>query len=116
MTPPPVPQPRRSVIDGVAAAVFTALAALAALSSVGFSLFFVMATDSCDPDTCKGSRLAFAYIVTWGGVVGAAVLAVVGMVAAERRGKVLWIWPALALVVVAATFAGGAALATSVAR
>lgn len=116
MTPPPVPQPRRSVIDGVAAAVFTALAALAALSSVGFSLFFVMATDSCDPDTCKGSRLAFAYIVTWGGVVGAAVLAVVGMVAAERHGKVLWIWPALALVVVAATFAGGVALATSVAR
>ncbi len=115
MMPPQLPPPRRSVVDGVAAAVLSALAALAALSSVGFSLFFVMATDSCGPDTCKGSRLAAAYVITWGGVVAAAVTAVVGMVAAQRRGKVLWIWPALALAVVAATFAGGVALATSVA-
>ena len=45
MTPPPPLRPRRSAVDGVAAAVLSAFAALAALGSVGFSLFFVMATD-----------------------------------------------------------------------
>jgi hypothetical protein len=57
-----------------------------------------------------------AYVVTWGGAAAAGIIAIAGMVAAGRRGSVLWVWPVLALFVIAATFAAGAALATSVVR
>lgn len=92
----------------------SALAVLAALASVGFSPFFVMATDACGPDNCDESKLTWAYVVTWGGVAVAVVVALAGLVRAARRGTTMWIWPALALVVVGATFACGFALATSV--
>lgn len=92
------------------------LAAVAGLSSVAFSLFFVMATDSCGPDNCSGSRLVLSYVVTWGGVAAAGIVLIAGMVSAGRRGTALWVWPLLALFVIAATFAAGAALAMSVVR
>ncbi len=111
--PYPVPY-RRSGLDTAATAIFSALAGLAALASLWFSLFFVMATDSCGPNNCNQSRLVLAYIVAWGGIGVAGVIALVGMVAASRRGAVMWVWPALALLLVVATLAGGAGLATSV--
>lgn len=57
-----------------------------------------------------------AYGLTWGGIAVAIIGAIVGMVSANRRGTVLWIWPALAVVLIGATFAGGAAVAASVVR
>ena len=105
--------PRRSS-DQVLTILMSALAVLAAVGSVGFSLFFVMATDACGPDNCDQSKLTGAYVVTWGGVALAALVAVVGAIRAARRGTTMWIWPALALVLVGATLAWGFALAASV--
>jgi hypothetical protein len=94
--------------------LMSVLAALAAVVSVGLSPFFVMATDACGPRECDESKLTWAYLVTWGGVALAVAVAVAGMVRAARRGSALWLWPALALVLVIGTFAGGFVLAGSV--
>jgi len=75
----------------------------------------LMATDSCGTNDCDESKIAWAYVVTWGGVALAVIVAVAGMVIAARRGTAMWIWPALALLLVVAAFAGGFALAVSVA-
>ena len=82
------------------------LAALAAL---------LLLAVTADPNDCDGSTVAWAYGVTWGGVVVAAVVAVGGMVYAARRKTLMWIWPALALVLVVATFILGSQLASSAA-
>ena len=100
--------------DTLATAALGALAALAAAGAVLFSPFFVMATDSCGSDNCDMSRITMAYVVTWGGVVFAAVIAVLGIVRASRRHRPMWPWPIAALVVVVGSFALGAFLATSV--
>lgn len=99
----------------VAVTVFAAaLALLAAAASVLLSPFFVMATDPCGADNCDFSRLTWAYVVTWGGVAVAVVLAVVGMALAARRRTRMWIWPVSAFLLVVVTFAGGVLLAGSV--
>ena len=85
-----------------------------AAASVVFSGFFVMATDSCGWHECDESRLGWAYGWTWGGVVVAALVALVGIVVANRRGRPMWVWPAVALVVVIGTFAIGVHVAGSV--
>ena len=109
------PEHRRGAGDTAATAVLGALVVLAGAGAVLFSPFFVMATDSCGSDNCDMSRITMAYVVTWGGVVLAAVIAVLGIVRAARRRSTMWPWPAIALVVVASGFAFGAYLATSVA-
>ena len=105
---------RRSSADRVVTALVCVVAALAAICSVVFSFFFVMATDSCGPDNCDLSKITWAYALTWGGVGVALALSVTGLIMAARRGTAMWIWPTMALVLVLATFAGGAALAMSV--
>jgi hypothetical protein len=97
------------------ATVFTAvLAVLAGTGSVLISPFFVMTTDACGADNCNFTWLNWAYVVTWGGVALAAVIAVAGMVRAARRGTMMWIWPVVATAVVAFTFGIGFLLAASV--
>ena len=110
---PPNPRP---AWDRALAVLLTALTAISALGSVASSLFFVMATDSCGPNNCHESRLWLAYALTWGGVAVAVIGVIVGLAAAARRGTALWIWPTLAVVLIGASWVGGAALATSVAR
>ena len=95
--------------------VLATLTVLATLVSLFFSPFFVMATDSCGHDDCRDALVTWAYAVTWGGVAVAAVVAVVGMIVAARRRTAMWVWPALALLLVVATFVGGAVLASSAA-
>lgn len=91
------------------------LAVLAGLVSAFFSPFFVMATDACGHDDCRDSLVTWAYAVTWGGLGLAALVGVVGMVVSARRKTTMWIWPALALVLVIVTFVIGAQLASSAA-
>jgi uncharacterized BrkB/YihY/UPF0761 family membrane protein len=109
------PPSRRSTADRVASVVLTALAMLATAGSLFFSPFFVMATDSCGHDDCRDSLVTWAYAVTWGGVGVAAVVAVAGMIVAARRRTAMWVWPALALMLVLVTFVVGAQLASSAA-
>ena len=110
------PHADRPTWDRLATILMSVLGAGVALGSFAFSWFFVMATDSCGPDNCHESRLWMAYALTWGGIAVAVVGAIVGMVSAARRGTAMWIWPTLAVLLIGATWAGGAALATSVAR
>jgi len=105
---------RRSPADRVVTALVCVVAALAAICSVVFSFFFVMATDSCGSDNCDLSKITWAYALTWGGVGVALASSVTGLIMAAHRGTTMWIWPTMALVLVLATFAGGAALAMSV--
>ena len=105
---------RRSPVDRVVTVLMCVLAALAAVCSVVFSFFFVMATDSCGSDNCNLSKITWAYALTWGGVGVALALLVTGLIMAARRGTAMWVWPMMALVLVLATFAGGAAMAMSV--
>jgi len=115
MTPPTGPTDHRSTADRVATVVLATLAILAALISLFFSPFFVMATDACGHDDCRDSLVVWAYAVTWGGVAVAAGVAVVGMIAAARRRTAMWIWPALSVALVITTFVIGAELASSAA-
>ena len=105
---------RRSPVDRVVTVVMCVVAAVAAGCSVVFSFFFVMATDSCGSDNCDLSKITWAYALTWGGVGVALAISVTGLIMAARRGTAMWVWPVMALVLVIATFAGGAALAMSV--
>ena len=116
MTTPPGPSAHhRPAADRVATVVLTALALLATVVSLFFSPFFVMATDSCGHTDCRDSLITWAYVVTWGGVAVAAVVALGGMIAAARRHTRMWVWPALALLLVVVTFVIGAQLASSAA-
>lgn len=92
------------------------LAVLAGAASVLISPLFVMTTDACGSDNCNLNFLTWAYVMTWGGVAVAVIVALVGIVRAARRGTAMWIWPVLAIVIVVATFGAGFLLATSVLR
>lgn len=105
---------QRSSADTIATVILFVLAAIAGTLSVSFSFFFAMATDSCAPNTCDTSALDWAYVVTWGGVGIAAVLAVGGVIVAASRRRVMWVWPAAALVLIVVAVVTGALLADSV--
>lgn len=112
--PPAPPPPRRGVADTVATVLAGCLLVVAVLGALWSSLFFVMATDSCGINDCRESRLAMAYVATWGGLALAVVTAVAGCIRAARRRTVMWIWPAIAVLIVGAALAAGALLATSI--
>ncbi|HEY1842002.1 MAG TPA: hypothetical protein VGG53_17600 [Mycobacterium sp.] len=110
----PAHRPRRhSVVDVTITSILSVLAGLAALGTVGFSLFFVMATDSCG-EHCDYRALNAAYLVTWGGVGVAVLIGASGVIVAAVRGWLMWVWPALAMVLIIAAFAIGVHLADSV--
>jgi hypothetical protein len=104
---------RRSTADVVATVVILVLAAVTASLSLVFSLFFGMATDACG-DNCDTAPLDWVYPVTWGGIAIGAIVAIAGVVIAAARGRIMWVWPTIALVLIVVTFVIGAALANSV--
>ena len=65
--------------------ILSALAGLQRLGAVSFSFFFVMATDSCGPRHCDYDALGAAYLVTWGGIGLAILVAAVGIIVAAIR-------------------------------
>lgn len=110
--PPDAPK-QRSKADVVATVVILVLAAVTASLSLVFSLFFGMATDACG-DNCNLAPLDWVYPVTWGGIAIAAIVAIGGVVIAAGRGRVMWVWPTIAVVLIVVTFGIGAELANSV--
>jgi hypothetical protein len=111
---PPAYQPRRhSVVDITITSILSAVAGLAALGSLWFSLFFAMATDSCG-EQCDYPALNAAYLVTWGGVGAAVLIGAAGVIVAAVRGWKMWIWPLLALGLIVAALGIGLHLADSV--
>jgi len=109
-----VMQPRRhSVVDITLTSILSVVAALAAMGTVGFSFFFVMAADSCD-QRCSYDALNAAYAVTWGGVGVAVLIGASGVIVAAVRGWLMWIWPTLALVLILVALGIGVHLADTV--
>lgn len=107
-------QPRRhSVVDITLTSILCVLAALAALATVSFSFFFVMATDSCN-EHCDTGSLNAAYLVTWGGVGLAILIGASGVIVAAVRGWLMWIWPTMALVLIVVALGIGVHLANAV--
>jgi hypothetical protein len=94
-----VQQRRHSAVDVTLTSILSVLAGFAALGTVGFSFFFVMAADSCN-EHCDPGALNAAYIVTWGGVAVGVVIGVAGVIVAAVRGWRMWIWPASALLLI----------------
>jgi hypothetical protein len=111
---PPAYRPRRhSIVDITITSILSAVAGLAALGSLAFSLFFAMATDSCDKQ-CDYHALNAAYLVTWGGVGAAVLIGAAGVIVAVVRGWKMWIWPSLALGLIVVALGIGVHLADSV--
>ena len=107
-------QPRRhSVVDITLTSILSVVAGLAALGTVCFSFFFVMATDSCN-EHCDTAALNAAYLVTWGGVGLAVVIGASGVIVAAVRGWLMWIWPMLALALIVVALGIGVHLADAV--
>jgi hypothetical protein len=112
--PPQQPPPKRhSTIDAVATAIMCMLAFGAAGLSFFYSLFFAMVTDACST-SCNTAPLGWAYVVTWGGLGLATVITIAGLTTASRRGRIMWIWPTLALVLIIVATISGVLLADMV--
>lgn len=103
------------MIDLVATMVVGIGTLLAAGAALVTSPFLLMATDSAD-EKADLKPLGWAYAVTWGGVAVGVIGAAVGVFAAARNGQLMWIWPALGILVIGAGFAMGGVLAIRTAR
>lgn len=95
----------------MATAILAALTLPVALASFAFSGYFELATDTCGRD-CGRPWVALAYLVAWGGLVVALAVAVVGIVVAARRMTLMWIWPALAILLMLGSFFAGVMLSS----
>jgi hypothetical protein len=94
-----------STIDIVITAIMSALAALAGLGALYYSLLFPMATDACETPALDAA-LDQAYLLVLGGIAIAVMMAA-GMIIAAVRGWVMWIWPTLALGLIVITLVIG---------
>ena len=113
-TEPGTAQRQRPTTDIIATIVAFVLAAAAGALSFSISPLFVMATDPCSNNNCDTATLNWAYVVTWGGLGVAAVVAIGGAVFAAVRQRVMWVWPTVALALIVVTFIIGTLLAGSV--
>ncbi|UMB69905.1 hypothetical protein [Mycobacterium paraterrae] len=98
-------------MDVTLTVVLGILAGLGALGGVSFSFLFVMATDSCGSHACNYDALNAAYIVTWGGIGVAILVGAVGIIAAAVRNHLMWIWPAISLLLIGVSVGIGVHLA-----
>jgi len=101
-------------VDITLTVILGILAGLAALAAVSFSFLFVMATDSCGSHPCNYNALNAAYMVTWGGIGVGILVGAIGTIAAAVRNRLMWIWPALSLLITAISIGIGVHLADSV--
>ena len=105
------PKRRRwSPADIAATSLLMVFVVSAACASSMCSLRFVMATNAC-PVHCHSPGLEGAFVVTWAGIAMAFILIALGLATAAWRGRAMWIWPTLALAVLATTTASGLLMA-----
>jgi uncharacterized membrane protein len=107
-------QQQRSTADVIATGVALVLAVIAGVLAVSSSVFYPMAADPCGSDNCNTQAISVAYVVTWGGVAVAAIVAIGGTLFAALRRRVMWVWPTAALVLIVVTVVTGVLLAGSV--
>jgi hypothetical protein len=116
--PPPfpghwAPSRHRSTADIVVTSVLLALQLPACLVAFWLSAFFAMADCRTECNTVYADLI---YPVTWGGIAVSLLLASVGVILAAVRRSIMWVWPALGLVIVVGSFIAGAALTEAASR
>ncbi|MGO9507487.1 MAG: hypothetical protein ACLPXZ_09125 [Mycobacterium sp.] len=105
----PAQAPKRTrPIDIIVTLVISAFAVVAAFRSFWFLLG--RTSDKGVPG------LGWAYLVTCGGIAVAALIAVVGVLVAATRGRVMWIWPTVALGLIVVAAAGGLEIFTTASK
>ena len=110
----PPQQKQRSTADVIATVATLLLAVIAGVLSLSFSMFFAMAADPCGSNNCNTEAIGWAYLITWGGVGVAAIVAIGGTLFAALRRRLMWVWPTVALVLIIVATGIGTLLAGSV--
>jgi hypothetical protein len=114
---PPPPRKPFSTTDLVLTPLLGVGLLLGCAASFVYSGFAVMATDGCGgtPNRCDFGLINAAYVVAWGAIALAMLVAFVGIVASAVRRKTMFIWPLIGLVMlVAGMVAGGFLLSAGV--
>jgi hypothetical protein len=114
---PPPPRKPFSTADLVLTPLLGVGLLLGCAASFVYSGFAVMATDGCGgtPERCDFTLINTAYVVAWGGIALALLVALVGIIISAVKRKPMFIWPAIGLVIlVAAMVVGGVLLGKGV--
>ena len=99
-----------SVTDLVLTPVLLVTLLLACAAGFVYSGFAVMATDGCGgtPERCDYGLINTSYVLTWGGIAAALLIAVFGLAVAAARRTPMFIWPAAGLAVYVSAMVIGA--------
>ncbi|MGV9414138.1 hypothetical protein ACWDOP_29920 [Nocardia sp. NPDC003693] len=102
----------RRVWDLVAGWCLLAVAAMLAVGTGVITVFFSIADADCEfrAIECRPEFIGWAMGVSWGGAVVGVFGALVMVIAGTVRERVVWFWPVLGMVVIAAGFGLGAVL------
>jgi hypothetical protein len=117
---PPYPPPQRkpfSTTDLVLTPLFGIGLLLGCAAGFVYSGFAVMATDGCGgtPDKCDYGLINGAYVVAWGAIALAILVALVGIVVSAVKRRTMFIWPLIGgVILVAGMVAGGFLLSAGV--
>lgn len=113
--PPPYPAAPgyspRSPADIIVTIVLSLVAVTEGVVAFFATGFFAMAADGCP--NCNETMIGLGFAVSWGGLALTAVGALLGIVIAAKRGRALWVWPALAMALIVVFFLTGGVLANS---
>lgn len=106
------PQQRKSfsVTDLVLTPVLLVTLLLACAGGSVYSGFAVMATDGCGgtPERCDYGLINTSYVLTWGGIAAALLIAVVGLAVAAAKRTPMFVWPSVGLAVFVSAMVIGA--------
>ncbi|MBB5913961.1 hypothetical protein BJY24_002828 [Nocardia transvalensis] len=101
--------------DLVLAIVLYALASGVGLCTAAFTPFFAMATDPCGAGSgCREEFATWGILVSWGGTAAALGGGLIMLILAAVKGWTVWVWGALALLLVPLSFGVGLWLAGQV--
>lgn len=123
---PPLPYQQRQGLrrsrvatwDVVCTAIAWSVLFMAAVAATWVSLFFAFATDSCSGD-CPPVPYGidnWIYPVTWGGIAVALTMGTFGPLISIWRRWYMFVWPAIALVIVIVSVVAGFAMTEFSAR
>lgn len=102
------PRPSRPVWDIVVTVVLGVLLLGACALGALYSMFAVMATAVCSgTDRCNFDLVNTAYLVAWGGIGVALLVALVGGCIAAARRRIVVGWPMLGWVIFLTTYIAG---------
>lgn len=110
---PREPRGRANVWDVISTVAVSIVLVIGAGMAAWMSLYFGQTRQMCHTDGCPAIPLGrgeWFYPVTWGGTLGAFVIAAIGPFVSLRWHRPMWIWPVIAIVIVIASYIAGYAM------